>query len=89
MMSTRPRSYGALRDGDDDRRGQNEESAGHPGSWEGTEKHKDVECLKRVLSTQECAEQSGGIEGPEICQGAIRAPKSEKGKEGIEQLEEW
>ena len=51
--------------------------------------HKNAECLKRVLSIQECTEQSGGTKWPGMYRGAMSAPTSEKGKEGIEQLEEW
>ena len=87
-MSTRPRSHGTLRDGDDDRRGQKEELVGDPGSWEGTEKPQECRMPKRVLSIQECAEQSGGTKWPRMYRGAMSAPTSEKGKEGIEQLEE-
>ena len=49
--------------------------------------HKDFKCLKRVLSTHECAEQSGETEWPGMYRGAMRAPRSQKAKEVIEQRE--
>ena len=74
MMSTRPGSYGVLGDGDDVRRGKMGESVVHTGSYRRAPRsHKDVECLKRVLSTQECAEQSGTQDGPNG-QGCIERP---------------